>query len=122
MKTVYVIGTCDTKEAELRYAVERAGAAGAAAVLVDISTTPSTARADFTPEMAFPHRILTNFFAHEHLQKQITNRLHRRMWDQQFDDAAALFHIHPQTHQQYRAIGAGNLCKARIALQSVELE
>ena len=51
MKSVYVIGTCDTKEAELRYAVERAGAAGAAVVLVDISTTPSTARADFTPEI-----------------------------------------------------------------------
>lgn len=51
MRTVYVIGTCDTKEAELRYAVNRARAAGASAVLVDVSTTPSTALADFTPEI-----------------------------------------------------------------------
>ena len=29
MSKVYVIGTCDTKEAELRYAVERVRAAGA---------------------------------------------------------------------------------------------
>ena len=45
MKPVYVVGTCDTKEAELRYAVERVIAAGAPALLVDISTTPSTATA-----------------------------------------------------------------------------
>ena len=51
MRPVYVIGTCDTKEAELRYAVERVEAAGAPALLVDISTTPSTAKADVTPEM-----------------------------------------------------------------------
>ena len=51
VKTVYVIGTCDTKEAELRYAVERVRAAGAVAVLVDISTTPSMAAADVTPKM-----------------------------------------------------------------------
>ena len=48
MNTVYVIGTCDTKEAELRYAVERVRSAGAAAVLVDISTAPGTAKADVT--------------------------------------------------------------------------
>jgi uncharacterized protein (UPF0261 family) len=55
VKPVYVIGTCDTKEAELRYAAERVAAAGARAVLVDISTTPSTARADVTPEMVARH-------------------------------------------------------------------
>ena len=32
MKPVYVVGTCDTKEAELRYAVERVTAAGATAL------------------------------------------------------------------------------------------
>jgi uncharacterized protein (UPF0261 family) len=52
---VYVIGTCDTKEAELRYAAERVRAAGASTVLVDISTTPSTAAADVTPEMVAMH-------------------------------------------------------------------
>ena len=51
MSIVYVIGTGDTKEAELRYAVERVRAAGAKAMLVDISTTPSTADAEVTPEM-----------------------------------------------------------------------
>lgn len=55
MKPVYVIGTCDTKEAELRYAVARVMAAGAPALLVDISTTPSTAKADVTPEMVAKH-------------------------------------------------------------------
>ena len=43
MKPVYVVGTCDTKEAELAYAAERVRAAGAKAILVDISTTPSSA-------------------------------------------------------------------------------
>ena len=46
MNAVYVIGTCDTKGAELRFAVERARAAGAEAVLVDISTAPSAAQSD----------------------------------------------------------------------------
>ncbi|WP_421696367.1 Tm-1-like ATP-binding domain-containing protein [Aestuariivirga sp.] len=55
MKRVYVIGTCDTKEAELRYAVERVQAAGAPALLVDISTASSTAAADVTPEMVARH-------------------------------------------------------------------
>jgi len=55
VKPVYVIGTCDTKEAELRYAVDCVRAAGAPAVLVDISTTPSTATADVTPEMVAKH-------------------------------------------------------------------
>jgi uncharacterized protein (UPF0261 family) len=48
VKTVYVIGTCDTKADELRYAVERVHAAGAPALLVDISTTKSDATADVT--------------------------------------------------------------------------
>ncbi|WP_395661039.1 Tm-1-like ATP-binding domain-containing protein [Aestuariivirga sp.] len=55
MKPVYVIGTCDTKEAELHYAAGRVAAAGAPALVVDISTTPSTARADVTPEMVARH-------------------------------------------------------------------
>jgi hypothetical protein len=55
LSKVYVIGTCDTKEAELRYAVERVRAAGGDAVLVDISTTPSTASVDVTPEMVARH-------------------------------------------------------------------
>ncbi|MFN4142234.1 Tm-1-like ATP-binding domain-containing protein [Aestuariivirga sp.] len=55
MRPVYVIGTCDTKEAELRYAAERVRAAGAEALLVDISTTPSAASADVTPETVARH-------------------------------------------------------------------
>lgn len=55
MKPVYVIGTCDTKEQELRYAAERVQAAGAPALLVDVSTTPSSAAADVTPEMVARH-------------------------------------------------------------------
>lgn len=55
MKPVYVVGTCDTKEAELRYAVQQVQAAGAPALLVDISTTPSAAQADVTAEMVARH-------------------------------------------------------------------
>ena len=55
MSRVYVVGTCDTKAAELRYAVERVRAAGAEAVLVDISTTPSLATADVTPDVIARH-------------------------------------------------------------------
>lgn len=55
MKPVFVIGTCDTKEAELRYAVDCVAAAGAPAILVDISTTPSRAKADVTPAMVAAH-------------------------------------------------------------------
>ena len=39
MGLVYVIGTCDTKEAELRFATECVRRAGADAVLVDVGTT-----------------------------------------------------------------------------------
>ena len=46
MGRVYIIGTLDTKEAELRYAMRRAEMAGAKVVLVDVSTTPSKAKAD----------------------------------------------------------------------------
>ena len=46
MGKVYIIGTLDTKEAELRYAKRRAEKAGAEVVLVDVSTTPSKAKAD----------------------------------------------------------------------------
>jgi uncharacterized protein (UPF0261 family) len=43
---VYVIGTCDTKGDELRYAAEQVGIAGAKARLVDVSTRAHDVRAD----------------------------------------------------------------------------
>jgi uncharacterized protein (UPF0261 family) len=43
---VYVIGTLDTKAAELRYAMERVLAAGAQVILVDISTTAHSEASD----------------------------------------------------------------------------
>lgn len=46
MSVVYVVGTCDTKEAELLYARDVARAAGARAVLVDVGTLRSSALAD----------------------------------------------------------------------------
>jgi uncharacterized protein (UPF0261 family) len=55
VKPVYIVGTFDTKEAELRYAASCVKAAGAPAVLVDISATPSTAEADVTPAMVAAH-------------------------------------------------------------------
>lgn len=50
MTKVYVIGTLDTKGAELRYAVERVRAAGAEAVLVDVGTQGSGQGADIPSE------------------------------------------------------------------------
>jgi uncharacterized protein (UPF0261 family) len=38
VNSVYVIGTCDTKGEELRFACDRVRSAGASAVLVDVST------------------------------------------------------------------------------------
>ena len=51
MGCVYVIGTCDTKAVELAYAAGLIRAAGARAVLVDVSTRPvSGAQADVSAE------------------------------------------------------------------------
>ncbi len=43
---IYVIGTCDTKGPELRYAAGLITRAGAKAIIVDVSTTPSQFPAD----------------------------------------------------------------------------
>jgi len=48
MTKVYVIGTLDTKGAELRYAAERVRAAGAEAVLVDVGTQGAGQGADIS--------------------------------------------------------------------------
>ncbi len=55
MGKVYIIGTLDTKEAELRYAKRRAEKAGAGVVLVDVSTTPSKAKADVSAREVARH-------------------------------------------------------------------
>ncbi len=48
MGKVYIVGTCDTKEAELLYARQAVEAAGAQAVLVDVGTTQGSSRADIS--------------------------------------------------------------------------
>ena len=55
MGKVYIIGTLDTKEAELGYAKRRAEKAGAKVVLVDVSTTPSKAKADVSAREVARH-------------------------------------------------------------------
>ncbi|MEI8145150.1 MAG: Tm-1-like ATP-binding domain-containing protein [Alphaproteobacteria bacterium] len=50
MGSVYIIGTCDTKEAELLYAKAMVEKAGAKAVLVDVGTTKSSSAADVSSE------------------------------------------------------------------------
>ena len=55
MGKVYIIGTLDTKEAELRYASRRAEKAGAKVVLVDVSTTPSKAKAEVSAREVARH-------------------------------------------------------------------
>jgi len=46
MKRVYVVGTQDTKDEELAYLKAAIAEAGAAAVVVDVGTRPSTGAAD----------------------------------------------------------------------------
>ncbi len=55
-KHIYVVGTFDTKAAELFYASERIIAAGASSRTVDVSTTPSQATVDVSAsEVAWYH-------------------------------------------------------------------
>ncbi len=55
MATVYVAGTCDTKGDELHYAAGLIRKAGAAARLVDVSTTPHAGTADVSAEDVARH-------------------------------------------------------------------
>ena len=54
-KSVYVIGTFDTKGDELFYAASRVKAAGAEAITVDVSTTPSSAKSDVSARTVAMH-------------------------------------------------------------------
>ena len=56
MSNVYVIGTCDTKEAELRFAADCVRRAGAVPVLVDVGTKGASQAADVSAaEIAAHH-------------------------------------------------------------------
>ena len=55
MRKVYVIGTCDTKGDELRFACGCVARAGAKPVLVDVSTAAPDAGADVTAETVAGH-------------------------------------------------------------------
>ncbi len=55
MKAVFVIGTFDTKAAELDYAANMVRSTGAKALTLDISTTPSAAKVDVTAETIASH-------------------------------------------------------------------
>jgi uncharacterized protein (UPF0261 family) len=55
MRKVYVIGTCDTKGDELRFACARIRRAGAKAVLVDISTVTPDPDAEVTAKAVAAH-------------------------------------------------------------------
>lgn len=55
MPKIYVIGTCDTKEAELRFAVDCVRRAGAEAVLVDVGTKGAGAADVSAAEIAAHH-------------------------------------------------------------------
>jgi uncharacterized protein (UPF0261 family) len=55
MRKVYVIGTCDTKGDELRFACASIARAGAKPVLVDVSTARPDPNADVTAETVAAH-------------------------------------------------------------------
>ena len=78
--------------------------------------------ADFGGEMAFPDRVAAELLAHEHLQQHVADRLDRRVGQQQFDVAAAIFHVDAQPHQD-RGVGRPrDRGEARIGLQPVDVE
>jgi uncharacterized protein (UPF0261 family) len=54
-KSVYVVGTFDTKGDELFYAADRVKAAGAEAITVDVSTTPSSAKCNVPAAQVAAH-------------------------------------------------------------------
>ncbi len=55
MAKVYIIGTCDTKEAELAYAKACVEKAGAEAVLVDVGTKGGSSAADVSNAAVAKH-------------------------------------------------------------------
>jgi uncharacterized protein (UPF0261 family) len=55
MATVYVIGTCDTKAEELRFAADCVRRAGASAILVDVGTKGTSGAADVTAAEVAAH-------------------------------------------------------------------
>lgn len=55
MDVAYIIGTCDTKEAELLYAKKEVERAGARALLVDVSTQGGSAKADVPASVVASH-------------------------------------------------------------------
>lgn len=55
MKSVYVIGTCDTKGEELAYVRDRVGDLDVPTVLVDVGTQGQGEGADVTPEQVLEH-------------------------------------------------------------------
>ena len=59
MRRIYVIGTCDTKGDELRFACACIARAGAKALLVDVSTGTPDASADVTAETIAAHGIVS---------------------------------------------------------------
>jgi uncharacterized protein (UPF0261 family) len=55
MSNIYVVGTCDTKSDELRFACECVNRAGGHAVLVDVSTVKPDLTADINAETVAAH-------------------------------------------------------------------
>ena len=54
-RTIYVIGTFDTKAEELFYAAQCVNSAGAKALTIDVSTTPNTSKCDITAKDVAKH-------------------------------------------------------------------
>jgi uncharacterized protein (UPF0261 family) len=55
VSAVYVVGSCDTNEAELLFARREVALAGAKALLVDVSTRGGSTKADISAETVAAH-------------------------------------------------------------------
>ena len=55
MGKIYVVGTCDTKDSELRFVKKLIEDSGLKTVLVDVSTTNHHSKADVTPPQIAAH-------------------------------------------------------------------
>ena len=72
--------------------------------------------------MALPDRVAAELLAHEHLQQHVADGLDGRVGKQELDVAATVLHVDAQTHQDGSIRRSRDRGKARIGLQTIDVE